>query len=257
MVNRAPAWANWPDYQLRPGAKEAIDRAISDLCLSLRGEDWLDLREPLVVDVPCHDYDRAVYKSLKKELVAELHDGQTVVTAANAAVAVEKLLQVSSGFLLDEAGKVSQLVSDKLEALQSIIDETGGEPIVAVYRHKAMRDAIVKAFPQAVDLTPQSIAEWNMGKVPLLLLNPASAGHGLNLQHGGRTMVWAEGTFNLEHYLQTLERLGPTRQLQSGYNRQVRYYRLIATPVERYLYDVLAGKTITQDSLMEALSAKD
>ena len=149
---------------------------------------------------------------------------------------------------------------EKLEALRSIVEETNGEPLLVAYQHRADLERILKAFPKArfLDDKPQTEDDWNACRIPMLVCHPASAGHGLSLQHGGRILVDYSTGWNLEYDEQVIERLGPTRQYQSGYNRSVCRYRIVArdTIEEHSVIPRIKYKMSVQDSLKAAMKRR-
>lgn len=182
--------------------------------------------ERVVVEVDLPPEARSFYERMRDEMVAEIEGG--LITAANAAVRSLKLVQVASGCVYADDGSVHDVHSEKLEALRSIYEENG-EPLIVCYSFRHEADRILSSFPGARKFSGASdVSDWNAGKVRMLLLHPASAGHGLNLQHGGRLMVFYSLTWNAEHHDQAIERIGPSRQAQSGYDRQVVVYYIEA-----------------------------
>ena len=144
----------------------------------------------------------------------------------------------------------------KIEALESVIEEAAGTPVLVAYHFKSDLARILKAFPKArqLDANPKTIDEWNAGRIPLLVAHPQSAGHGLSLQHGGNIMCFFSSNWSLEADMQFIERLGPTRQAQSGYNRPVFLHRIVAAQtIEEVVVARLKSKASIQDALMEAM----
>lgn len=241
-------------YTPKKGALVQVMQRVKDLCLTLKPEDYFDLRAPqsttVAVDLPADA--RQFYDELERELIAEI--AGLGVRAMNSAVLSGKLLQVTSGAVYVASGshEFQELHTAKLDALDSLVEELGGEPLIVVYKWKSDLARLRQRFPKARELrTPQDEADWNAGKIDMLLLHPASAGHGLNLQHGGRNMCWFSVDFDLELYQQVRERIGPVRQLQSGYDRIVReYYLLARDTIDELAMQRLEGKALTQDELM-------
>lgn len=238
-------------------AQEEIHSAIADCTLALRAEDWFDIEKPKFVERPIDlpAEARAKYDSMEDTYWMEVGDRfKTDIEAMNAMVKSLKLIQTASGMVYD-AAKVPHEIHDlKLEELESIRDEMGGENLLVVYHFKADRDRILKRFPEARTLDDKSTEdEWNAGKIPMLLVHPQSAGHGLNLQYGGRTVIFFTNTWNLEYRQQVIERLGPTRQAQSGFKRTVLIYDIIAREtIDIEVMMTLTGKASVQDALMRA-----
>jgi SNF2 family DNA or RNA helicase len=144
----------------------------------------------------------------------------------------------------------------KLEALESVIEEAAGMPVLVAYNFKSDLARLLKHFPQGkhLDKKPETIRDWNAGKIPILFAHPASAGHGLNLQDGGNILVFFSVNWNLEEHLQIIERIGPTRQLQSGHDRPVFIHRILARDtVDLLVLQRLETKREVQDILMDAM----
>lgn len=240
-------------WHLKPGAEEAIHRRIEDICLSMFSDDHLDL--PAVtynkVEVPLPGKAMKVYRQMKKDLVADI-DLLGTFTAANAAVLSNKLSQISAGFLYDDndTSIVEPIHDAKIEAIQEIIDGTGS-PVLIFHRYIAERDRILAAIPGAESIdSDHAIERWNDGSIPVLLAHPASAGHGLNLQHGGHTIVWATLPWSLEEHLQANGRLA--RQGQE--NPVVVHYLLSPGTIDSYILKRLQEKSDVQTALMTHLS---
>jgi SNF2 family DNA or RNA helicase len=244
-------------YSLQPRehAHTEVMERVSDIYLTVKS---LQVDEPIVV--PIHvDLPPAVrkaYDQVEKDLFAEIEVkgfGALEIEASNAAVRLGKCLQIASGAVFDENGVWTTLHDAKLDALESIIEEANGMPVLVsyAYTHEAAR--ILKRFKQArlLDDNPQTIKDWNAGKIPVLLAHPQSAGHGLNLQDGGNILVFFGLTFNLEHYMQIIERIGPLRQKQSGYDRPVYLYHILARDTfDEVAMDRLSGKRSVQDAVL-------
>jgi len=241
------------NWHPREHAAQEVRELIADVCISMRTEDYLQLPERMVVDVPASmpPQARKVYDKLKAEQIAELR-GQ-VITAINSAVVVNKLLQCTAGAVYDQDGMVAQLHKAKIEALQDIIAESGGEPVLVVYQFKHEIAAMRKAFPGLVELRDRSdsVEQWNSGKIQLMAIHPASAGHGINLQHGVRIMVWTTSTYNLGQYQQACARLH-----RMGQDKPVIIYRInIPGTIDSFVWQVIAGKSELQSGIMEILKA--
>lgn len=228
--------------QLRPlaHAQGEIQALIQDLCLALDPKDWFDLREPVVspvyVELPAEA--RRAYERMERELFVEI-DGRSA-EALSAGARSQKLLQLASGAVYVDPladsdrhprSKEWREVHDaKVQALASIIEEAGGEPVLVAYWFRSDLARLQRAFPKArvLDDDPQTVRDWNAGRIPVLLAHPQSAGHGLNLQDGGRILAIFSHDWNLEYYEQIVERIGPVRQLQSGHDRSVLLYPIVA-----------------------------
>lgn len=250
-------------YEPHEGAAEEIHGALSGLALSLRAEDYFPTDAPIVQDIPVQlpPAARKLYSQLEGSFFADLEAlgiGEGEIDVANAAARSGKCLQVAAGAVYREDGTWEAVHDAKLEALRSCIEEAAGEPVLVAYHWRADAARIKSVFPQAVllDKNPETIRRWNEGKIPLLLAHPASAGHGLNLQDGGRRMVLFSPWWDLEQHQQILERIGPTRQAQSGHPRAVFVHRLVAADtLDSAVLDRLDGKASVQAALLAAVSA--
>jgi SNF2 family DNA or RNA helicase len=197
------------DWRPRPGAEETIRDLLSDLCLYMSSDDELDMPpvtyNSVVVDMP--GAARSMYDQLREDMCLVVDED--TYSASSAAVLSNRLSQLSAGFLYsdEQDGTYTPVHKAKLEALAEIMEGTG-DNVLVFYNFLAERDMIKAAFKQArlID-EPGVLAGWNKGEVPMMLAHPASAGHGLNLQHGGHTMVWTSLTWDLELYQQACKRL--------------------------------------------------
>ena len=238
-------------YIPKPGALEEIRRRISDICMSMSSEDWLELPEIIYRDVrvPLPPKVLKEYRTMARDMVLSLPDGD--ITAVNAAVVAGKLLQIASGAVYDEDKRVHNLHNEKLKALQEIIDVSTSPVLVFYgYKHEAVR--ILKAIPEAVPLRgSDEIQRWNAGEIPVLIAHPDSAGHGLNLQAGGHTIVWYSLTWSLEKYQQACARLW-----RRGQQDRVVVHHLVAEgTIDERVLRVLQGKDEEQQGLMKAVKA--
>lgn len=235
-------------------AQAEIEKVLSDCTISVQAKDFLDL-PPLVenrVEVTMPEDAKRIYRKMLNDWAVELRSG--TINAFNAAAKSAKLLQCAAGFMYDETRGGHWVHTEKLDALQDILDEAAGMPILVSYQHIEVRDEILRRFKGSrhLDDNPQTIRDWNAGRIPLLLAHPKSAGHGLNLQDGGNILVYIESGFNLEEDQQILERVGPTRQRQSGHNRPVFVHRIFAKGTrDEDVLDVLAGKATVQSLLLD------
>jgi hypothetical protein len=212
-----------------PGAAEQIQARIRPTTLSVRASDWLDVKEPQVspVYVELPPGARHHYEQMRRTLVTQVQAG--LVTASNAGVKSIKLLQIASGCVYLEGGLCQVLHDEKLDALESILVEAAGGPVLCSYWWAEDWNRIKARFPKAVNISePGAVERWNNGSVNLLCANPKSAGHGLNLQDGGHILTYFTDWWDLELHQQILERIGPVRQLQSGHNRVVWVRPIIA-----------------------------
>lgn len=240
----------------RPDAQHGIQSAIADVCLSINLADYVDLSTPIVrnVVVKLPPKAREIYRSLERDLFVELA-GQEI-EAANAAAKTVKCLQAASGALYLDDGTFHEIHDMKLQALESIVEESGGMPLLVAYHFKSDLERLKKRFAQAKEIgrDPQTIANWNAGTIPMLLVHPASAGHGLNLQYGSNQLVMFSHWWDLEQYQQVVERIGPARQKQAGFNRPTIIYNIVAEQtIDRLVIDRRASKAHVQDILLTAL----
>ncbi|UOF83006.1 DNA/RNA helicase [Caudoviricetes sp.] len=244
--------------RMRNGAKETIERAISDVTLCMRAEDHLDMpalvENDIMLELPPHA--RKVYDDLEAELASELMLGDAV--AVSEASLVNKCRQVASGAIyLEERDKTWEQVHDaKLDALADIIDDAQGTPILVAYEFRHDIERLLRRWPKAPWIGGGSkdasgaIKAWNTGTVPVMFVHPASVGHGINLQHGGHILVWFTLTWSLELYQQTVARL--YRQGQA--HRSVIIHRiLMKNTVDTDVRSALRTKDKGQSALKEAI----
>jgi len=246
----------------KDGAREAIYQACADVCLTLSAADYQTLppRIDNVVGVDLPEDVAEQYRELEREFVLELAGAD--VTAANAAVLAGKLLQFTNGAIYANTPRldggadrvVVQVHDAKLDALRSVVEESAGEPVLVAYAFRSDVDRIRAAFPRArvLDDDPATIAAWNRGEVEMLLAHPASAGHGLNLQDGGRIAVWFGLPWSLELYQQFNARLH-----RQGQTRPVVIHHVLARgTVDDVVFDTLAQKDATQAHLLDAMKRR-
>lgn len=185
----------------------------------------------------------------------------TEVEAFNAASKTMKCLQLASGSVYtDDQGNWQAVHDLKLQALESIIEEACGMPVLVAYHFKSDLERLQKAFPSGkhLDKDPKTIHDWNAGKIPCLFAHPASAGHGLNLQDGGNILVFFSHWWDLEQYQQIIERIGPTRQAQAGHDRPVYIYHIIAkNTIDSVVMERRDSKREVQELLMEAMKRRE
>lgn len=258
--------SRWFDYNQwtqevtpKQHAQEQIQKAMADITLSIEIKDYMDIREPIFVPVWCNMPKEAMaqYKQLEHEMFAQLKD-DIELTALSAAAKSTKCLQFASGAVYYEGRNWTDVHDEKLDALESIIEETAGANLLVAYWWKHDAERICKRFKQARILkTKQDEDDWNAGRISLLLSHPQSAGHGLNLQSGGHHIVFFSDWWNLEAHLQIIERIGPTRQMQSGFDRPVYVYQILTRgTVDEDVRERHDGKTAIQDILMNAMKRR-
>ncbi|MEQ1975011.1 DEAD/DEAH box helicase [Xenorhabdus sp. SGI240] len=251
---------SWVKLEPWPFAQEQMQTALNDVTIALNAADWFDIQEPIhnVIRVDLPSAVRQQYRAMEKELFMEL--GSIGVEALNAAAKTVKCLQIASGAIYtDENGAWQELHDAKIQALDSIINESGGMPVLVAYHWKHDLERLLKAFPKGrhLDLDPQTLRDWNAGKIPVMFAHPASAGHGLNLQDGGNILVFFSHWWDLEQYQQINERIGPTRQIQAGHNRPVFIHHIIATDtVDELVMERRNSKREVQDILLEAMKRR-
>jgi len=257
----------------KPGAEEEILSLISDVVLRVATEDWFDLEKPIHVNVPIHlpEKIQKAYAKMEATMVTEVRasglDLEMEIIAPNASARSHKCYQLAQGTVPEEGGQGYHVIHDlKLEALQEIIDENEGKNIIVVYRYVTDSKHILNKIKGSRRLggagsTPQSdsqtIAAWNRGEVPVLVMNALSGGHGLNLQHGGSIMVFYSHDFNTEAYQQVMERIGPARQAASGYKRNVFMYHLITqNTLDELPLAVVSGDLEQQTRILAGVKSK-
>ena len=244
-----------------PGAEEEIHRRLADCTITIRAGDYLDL-PPLVeniIPVELPAAARRHYRELEREMFTKLDSGHEI-EAVNAAGLTMKCLQAANGALYtDDQGSWKELHDAKLDALASVVEEAGGMPVLVAYHFKSDLARLQRAFPQGrvLDADPHTVAEWNAGRIPLLFAHPASAGHGLNLQDGGNILCFFGLWWDLEQHEQVIERIGPTRQAQAGYNRPVYVHRIVARgTVDELVLARLKTKASVQSLLLDAMKGQ-
>jgi len=239
-------------------AEQRIYEAISDIAVSMKAEDWLELPERIdrIVPVKLSDNARALYKKLERELLLPFTDADVV--AQTAAVLSNKLLQMASGAVYDEERGVKQIHDGKLDALEDIIEAANGKPVMVFYNFKHSLDRIQQRFPQARTLRKgkdgnEDIRAWNNDEIPLLLLHPKSAGHGLNLQESScQTVVWYDQIWSLEEDQQANARVH-----RQGQTRRIVVLRLVAEgTMDEEAVSALERKASGQEALMQAVKAR-
>ena len=244
-------------YKPKPGAEQRIYDKISDITISMRATDYLNM--PTLISSECpvclSQEERKRYEDMKRDLVLQLPDGE--VTAANAAALTGKLCQMANGAIYSDEGGTISLHDRKLDALEDLIEAACGKPMLVAYWFKHDLARITERLQKL--LIPfsrldsaDSIRRWNAGELPVSLIHPASAGHGLNLQAGGSCLVWFGLTWSLELYQQTNARLW--RQGQNATTVVVQHIVAKGTIDERIL-KALSGKDSTQAALIDAVKA--
>lgn len=240
-------------YKPLPGAEERIYEKISDITISMRAKDYLKLPALVMntVKVEMDEKASAIYKQLKSDMIVNIHS--TEIDAVNAAALSNKLIQMANGAVYGEERKVLHIHDEKLNALEDLIESANGKPVLVAYWFKHDLERIKARFPAAREIkSSEDIHSWNQRKISVGLIHPASAGHGLNLQAGGSTLIWFGLTWSLELYEQTIGRL-----LRQGQTETVVVHHIVTggTLDERILKSI-AKKEKTQDSLIDAVKAE-
>lgn len=245
------------NYNPLPGAEDEIYDAISDITVSMKAVDHLDMPELISTEymVRLSDKERAKYEKLKKDLVLQCSTDE--ITAANAAALASKLSQMANGAVYSDGSEPVHIHDHKLDALEDIIEAANGKPVLIAYWFKHDLARITERLsrlkiPHAQISSAESIVRWNRGELPVALIHPASAGHGLNLQSGGSAIVWFGLTWSLELYQQTNARLW--RQGQNSKTVVVQHIITEGTIDERIM-KALSEKDSTQQSLIDAVRA--
>ena len=245
------------NWELKEGAEEAIQNKISDICISMKADDYLDLPERIDnrIELTLSKESMEIYKKLEKDLVIEI--GEEDITAANAAVLTNKLLQMANGAIYSEDKEAINIHDEKLGKLEEIIDVSNGKSVLVFYNFKHDYSRISEMLSkkkisyQTLDKS-EDIKRWNNGEIQVALLHPASAGHGLNLQYGGNIIVWFGLTWSLELYQQANARLH-----RQGQKETVVINHLITKgTVDEDVMSALANKEINQNMLLEAVKAR-
>lgn len=240
-------------YKPRPGAEEEIYHAISDITISMKSGDYLELPKCLtnVVRVEMNERERRIYERLKKDMAAEI-DGKEI-DAMNAAALSGKLLQMGNGAVYDGEGRAVHLHDRKLDALEDLVESANGRPVLIAYWFRHDLERIRGRFPGARELRQEGdIADWNAGRISIGLIHPASAGHGLNLQDGGSMLIWFSLAWSLELNQQTNARLW-----RQGQKHTVTiHYLVMKNSIDESVMAALSRKDKVQEALMSAVKAE-
>lgn len=238
-------------YKPLQGAEEEIYKQISDITISMKSTDYLKMPEYVSneVFVTLSDKEWKVYSDFKEEMVANLGDEE--IDAVNAAVLSGKLLQMANGAVYDSDNKAHVIHDKKLDALEDLIEGANGKPVLVAYWFKHDLERIKERFPVRQIQSSKDIEDWNDGKIPIAVIHPASAGHGLNLQSGGSTLIWFGLTWSLELYQQTNARL-----YRQGQRDTVIVHHIITqNTIDEDVLLALTKKEKTQDALIDAVKA--
>lgn len=236
-------------YKPLPGAEDAIYQRISDITISMKSCDYLKLPECVINEVPVvmDDKEMAVYGRFREDMVTKIRDKE--IDAANAAVLSGKLLQMANGAVYDEDRASHHIHDRKLDALEDLIEGANGKPVLIAYWYQHDAERIRARFPVREIRVSKDIEDWNAGKISAAIIHPASAGHGLNLQAGGSTLIWFGLTWSLELYQQTNARLH-----RQGQKDTVVIHHIIAKgTIDEDVMKALRKKEKTQDALINAV----
>lgn len=239
-------------YKLQPHAEERIYRRLADMTISMKSTEYLKMPELILneLEINLDEEDQTKYKKFKKEMVMTIQEKE--IDAINAASLSNKLIQLANGSIYDEAKNFYEVHNKKLDKLEEIIESANGKPVLVAYWFKADKERIEKRFKVREIKTADDIKQWNMGMINLALIHPASAGHGLNLQSGGSTLVWFSLTWSFELYQQTNARL-----YRQGQKDTVVIHHLITkNTIDEDIMKSLKRKDKTQEALMRAVKAR-
>ena len=240
-------------YKLLPGAEDEIYNAISDITISMKAKDYLKMPDLIIneVTVDLDPTERRTYETLRKEMVVQISE-QEEIDAVNAASLSGKLLQMANGAVYDEDKRVLRIHDKKLDALEDLIEAANGKPVLIAYWYKHDLERIKERFNVREILNDQDIRDWNSGKIDVAVIHPASAGHGLNLQQGGSTMIWFGLTWSLELYEQANARL-----YRQGQKETVVIHHIITKgTIDEDVMLALKRKEKMQSALIDAVKAR-
>ncbi len=246
------------DWKLQPDAKRRITDAISDICMSLKSKDWLTLPpcSYLIHEVELPKKVMAHYMRFEREKILELTEND-VITGANAGVISNKLLQYTGGAVYDDDHNVQVIHDVKLSALEDLMESANGEPVLVFYYFRHEYSRIIERFQDDYTIGTiegtTDVQKWNNGEIDMLLVHPASVGHGLNLQQGGSIIVW----YTLPNWSLELYQQANARLYRQGQTRPVRVYHIIAKgTIDEDVMKSLDKKDTTQQALIEALKGR-
>lgn len=239
-------------YKPKEGAEKKIYELISDICISMKATDYLDMPELVTsrVEVAMSGRERKLYEDFERDMVLHLKEGD--LDAVNAAALSGKLVQMANGAVYGDNHKVHHIHDRKLDALEDIIEEANGKPLLVAYWYKHDLDRIRQRFEVRTIDRPEDIDDWNAGKIPMALIHPASAGHGLNLQDGGSAIVWFGLTWSLELYQQLNARLWRQGQKHTVVVQHI----VTAGTHDEDIMNALERKDMSQTALIAAVKAR-
>lgn len=247
------------DYKIKDGVYDSIINKISDICISMKSEDYLELPDLSYNEIPVilNDKARRDYDKMERDFVLELEGAEDEITAVNAAALSNKLLQISNGAVYDSSGVYTEVHDAKIEAFLELVERLQGKSLLVFYNFQHDRDRIKKALEKS-DLvvkelkTTQDEDDWNAGKIDILLTHPASAAYGLNLQEGGNHVCWFGLSWNLEHYQQANKRLH-----RQGQKEKVIIHHLVTQGTrDEDVMRALDNKAGVQEEIMQSLKAR-
>lgn len=239
-------------YKPKPGAEDAIYKLISDITISMKSADFLKMPECIINEVPValSEKEWSVYHDLREDMVVALKDEE--IDTVNAAALSGKLLQMANGAVYNEEKEVIRIHDRKLDALEDLIEAANGKPVLVAYWYNHDLQRIKQRFSVREIKTSQDIKDWNNGKIPVAVIHPASAGHGLNIQFGGSTIIWFGLTWSLELYQQTNARLW-----RQGQNDTVVIHHIIAKDtIDEDVMAALRKKEKIQSALIDSVKAR-
>lgn len=240
-------------YKLRPGAEAEIYRRIGDITISMKSADYLQMPECVMNTVPVtfSEDEHREYQEMARDLVLRLHGVE--IDASNAAALSGKLCQLANGAIYTEDKHTLHFHDRKLDALEDLIEGANGKPVLVAYWFQHDLARIKKRFKVRELKSSKDITDWNAGSIPVAVIHPASAGHGLNLQAGGSTMVWFGLTWSLELYQQTNARLW--RQGQTA-DTVVIHHIITRGTIDEAIMKALSEKDKSQAALIDAVKAQ-
>nr|DAP53412.1 MAG TPA: Helicase of the snf2 rad54 family [Caudoviricetes sp.] len=247
------------DYKIKDGVYDSIINKISDICISMKSEDYLELPDLSYNEIPVilNDKARRDYDKMERDFVLELEGAEDEITAVNAAALSNKLLQISNGAVYDSTGIYIEVHDAKIEAFLELVERLQGKSLLVFYNFQHDRDRIKRALEKS-DLvvkelkTTQDEDDWNAGKIDILLTHPASAAYGLNLQEGGNHVCWFGLSWNLEHYQQANKRLH-----RQGQKEKVIIHHLVTQGTrDEDVMRALDNKAGVQEEIMQSLKAR-
>jgi SNF2 family DNA or RNA helicase len=236
-------------YKPREGAENKIYELISDICVSMKALDHIKMPELIMnnVEVEMNSKQMAVYEKFKSDMVLSI--GGKELDAVNAAALSNKLLQMANGAVYDDEKSVVEIHDKKLDALEDLIESANGKPVLVAYWYKHDKERILNRIPAEEINTSADIDVWNKGEMPVALIHPASAGHGLNLQQGGSTIIWFGLTWSLELYQQLNARL----YRQGQQNTVVIHHLITKGTIDENVVKALEQKNTGQNALIDAV----